>query len=382
MKILDRYIIKEVAFISLIGFFIFTFFLVMNSLFVMSDLVIKYGINIFKVLKLLLLLLPSTVAVTVPMAFLVGILLTYSRLVQDNEYHGMQASGISITAITLPSVWLAIIVTIGMIFFNNYVLPFSNLEYKKLYYDIVKKRSSIMLQEHTFINDFDNYVFYIGDKDNKNDTLKNVIVFVKNENDPNQPAKVILSRTGEFISDEASYRLALKLQDGLIQLGSYADPGKLDQIDFRTNYVDLDIRGVLRARANPDDIKGTREMTGEELIKEIKKGAESRHDKNWVFIELYKKVSIPFAVIAFAIAGIPLGLMTKRGGRVTGISFSLVLIFIYYILLSTGQNYGYNGQMNYFWSVWMPNAFLTGIGLALFLYMMIKPHLKKKVKLK
>ena len=68
MKIIDKYIIKEIAFVTAISFFIFTFFLVMNSLFVMSDLVIKYGVDIINVTKLLLLLLPSTVAVTVPMA--------------------------------------------------------------------------------------------------------------------------------------------------------------------------------------------------------------------------------------------------------------------------------------------------------------------------
>ena len=58
MKIITKYIVKEVSFISLVGFFIFTFFLIMNSLFVLSDLVIKYGVGIFTVIKLLFLLLP------------------------------------------------------------------------------------------------------------------------------------------------------------------------------------------------------------------------------------------------------------------------------------------------------------------------------------
>jgi LPS export ABC transporter permease LptF len=380
MKIIDRYIMKEVALVSLVGFFIFTFLLVMNSLFVMSDLVIKYGISIIKVTELLFLLLPSTVAVTVPMAFLVGILLTYSRLVQDNEFHGMQASGISIASITMPAVYLSLIVTVGMILFNNYALPYSNLNYKKLYFDIVKKRSSIIIQEHTFINDFDNYIFYIGGKDSKNDSLKDIIVFVKNSSDLNQPAKVILSREGEIISDEKSLRLALKLKKGTIQLSSYTDPNQLSQILYDTNYVDLDIQGILRSKSSPDDLKSTREMTGEELLAEMKKGKDSRQDKNWLNIELQKKFSIPFAVLAFALAGIPMGLMTKKGGRIMGCALSLVLIFIYYILLSIGQNYGYRGQMDYFFAVWMPNIFLAVCGLSIFGYMLIQPMLKKRVR--
>ncbi len=381
MKILNKSIIKEVSMVSLISFFIFTFFLIMNSLFVMSDLVIEYGVSLFKVGQLLILLLPSTVAVTVPMAFLVGILLTYSRIVQDNEYHGMQASGISVRSIVLPSIYLAVFVTIIMILFNNYVLPAANLTYKKIYYDIIQKRSGMLIQKHVFINSFDDYVFYIGDKDSKNDLLKNVIVFVKDNTSPDTPAKVILSREGEIINDDKSYRLALKLKNGIIQLGSYADPDKLSQIFYNTNYVDLDIKGLFKNRNEPDDIKGTREMTGEEIAAEIKKGKESKHDKNWLFIEFHKKFSIPFAVIAFAIVGIPLGLMTKKGGRIGGIAFSLVLIFIYYVLLSTGQNYGYKGQWNYFLAVWLPNIFLVGFGLLLLVFMAIRPYFKKKVSL-
>ena len=382
MKIVNKSIIKEVAMVSLIGFFIFTFFLVMNSLFVMSDLVIEYGVSIVKVVELLFLLLPSTVAVTVPMAFLVGVLLTYSRMVQDNEYHGMQASGISVNSIVYPAILLAIVVTIVMVLFNNYVLPAANLTYKKIYFDIIKKRSGMIVQKHVFINDFDDYVFYIGDKDTKNDTLKNVIVFVKDNTSPNTPAKVILSREGEIINDEKSYRLALKLKNGTIQLGSYADPDKLSQIFYNTNYVDLDIKGLLKNKNDPEDMKGTREMTGEEISAEIKKGKDSRHDKNWLFIEFHKKFSIPFAVIAFAIVGIPLGLMTKKGGRIGGIAYSLGLIFVYYVLLSTGQNYGYKGQMNYFLAVWLPNIFLAGVGFLLLIYMAIKPYFRKKVTLK
>jgi lipopolysaccharide export system permease protein len=212
--------------------------------------------------------------------------------------------------------------------------------------------------------------------------LKNVIVFVKDNASPNNPAKVILSREGEIINDEKSYRLALKLKNGTIQLGSYSDPDKLSQIFYNVNYVDLDIKGLLKNKSAPEDMKGTREMTGEEISMEIKKGKESRHDKNWLFIEFHKKFSIPFAVIAFAIVGIPLGLMTKRGGRIGGIAYSLGLIFVYYVLLSTGQNYGYKGQMNYFLAVWLPNIFLAGVGLLLLVYMGVKPYLKKKVDLK
>jgi LPS export ABC transporter permease LptF len=378
LKIIEKHIISEISYVTFVGFFIFTFFLIMNSLFVMSDLVVKYGVGVFTVLELLFMLLPSTLAVTIPMAFLVGILLTYSRLVQDNEYHGMQASGISVTDITKPAIYLSLALMAGLILFNNYLLPAANLSYKKIYYDIVKKRSSILIQEHTFIKQFDDYVFYIGEKDSKNDLLKNIIVFVKGKTGVNEPAKVILSRSGELISDQASYRVALKLHDGVVQMGSYTDPLNMNQIFFNTNYVDLDIKGALRKQDPSEDLKGSREMTGQELWQEIKKGVASRQDRNWLILELQKKFSLPFAVIAFAVIGIPLGLMTKKGGKIAGISFSLVLIFVYYILLSMGQNYGYSGEMNHFLAAWLPNFAMLFAGFVLF-FIMYLPYLKTRI---
>jgi LPS export ABC transporter permease LptF len=378
MKIITRYIVKETILVSTMGFFVFTFLLIMNSLFVLSDLMIKYGVDFFNVLKMLFLLLPSTAAVTVPMAFLVGILLTYSRLVQDNEYSGMQASGISMKSISTPAITLAVIVTIGMVLFNNYVLAWANLSYKKLYYEIVKKRSGVLVQEHQFIKDFENYIFYIGEKDNKTGLLKNIAVFVKPTGGTAylDQAKVILAKNGELISDENSYRIALKLINGIMLAYTFATPLKMNQMLFDTNYIDLDIKGVFRNKQPADDIKGTREMTAGELIKEVKLGPNSRHDKNWIWVELHKKFSIPFAVLAFTLVGIPLGLMTKKGGRLAGISFSIVLIFIYYVLLTMGQTYGYRGKWNHFLAVWLPNIFLAVTGIVLSIIMFL-PALKR-----
>ncbi|HRU39604.1 MAG TPA: LptF/LptG family permease, partial [Candidatus Goldiibacteriota bacterium] len=359
-----------------IGFFVFTFLLIMNTLFVLSDLVIKYGVGLFNVIKMLLLLLPSTAAVTVPMAVLVGVLMTYSRLVQDNEYSGMQACGISIKSISVPAIAMALFVTVFMLAFNNYVLPWANLSYKKLYYEIIKKRSSMLIQQHQFIKDFDNYIFYIGERDNKNDSLKNIAVFVKPQNQKLEQARVIVARTGKLLSDEDSLRTALKLENGIIQSYSFDEPSRMSHIYFGTNYIDLNVRGVFREKNEPGNYKGTREMTVSELITEAKLGQSSTHDRNWVWVELHKKFSIPFAVLAFTLIGIPLGLMTKKGGRLAAISFSIVLIFIYYVLLTVGQTYGYRGKWDYFIAVWLPNIFLAALGLVLYTIMLL-PAIKR-----
>ena len=302
-------------------------------------------------------------------------LLTYSRLVQDNEYHGMQASGISILTLAKPGIILALIMTILMILFNNYFLSWSNYSYRKLYYEIIKKRSTIMIQEHTFIDEFDDYTFYIGDKTGKTDGLKNIIVFVKSP-DQSEPAKVILARDGKIISDEQSLRIALKLNNGIVQMASRNSFMSMNQIYFDTNFIDLDVKGVLRNKQGQEDLKGSREMTVEELQKEIN-SANTKHDKNVLKVELQKKFSIPFACLIFALVGIPLGLLSKRGGKIAGISIALAIIFAYYFLLSFGSSYGYSGKFNHFIAVWFSNFSIGAIGIILMIFLVFPDILRK-----
>jgi len=255
-------------------------------------------------------------------------------------------------------------------------LPSFNLKYKKLYYEIVKKRAGVVIQQHTFINDFDNYIFYIGEKDNKNDILKNIIVFVKQTQD--SPVRVILAKQGELISDQESLRISMKLQDGFAQIASPNQPTRLSQMFFNTNFVELDVKGILRNKNTSDNLKSTREMNFFELVAEAKKGEKSTEDKHWIWMEMHKKFSLPFACVVFAMSGVPLGLITRKGGRLMGISLSLILIFVYYIFLIIGQNYGYRGKMDYFLATWLPNIILALLGVIFFIWMLL-PQIKRKL---
>ncbi len=232
-----------------------------------------------------------------------------------------------------------------------------------------------MIQEHTFIDEFDDYTFYIGDKTGKTDGLKNIIVFVKSP-DQSEPAKVILARDGKIISDEQSLRIALKLNNGIVQMASRNSFMSMNQIYFDTNFIDLDVKGVLRNKQGQEDLKGSREMTVEELQKEIN-SANTKHDKNVLKVELQKKFSIPFACLIFALVGIPLGLLSKRGGKIAGISIALAIIFAYYFLLSFGSSYGYSGKFNHFIAVWFSNFSIGAIGIILMIFLVFPDILRK-----
>ena len=100
-----------------------------------------------------------------------------------------------------------------------------------------------------------------------------------------------------------------------------------------------------------------------ELYKEIKSFKKDNLNMNYYLVEFHKKISIPFACLAFTFIGIPLGIMVRRGGKAIGFGISLALIFIYYLLLVLGEMLGERGTINQFVALWIPNLvlMLTGI---------------------
>jgi lipopolysaccharide export LptBFGC system permease protein LptF len=82
-------------------------------------------------------------------------------------------------------------------------------------------------------------------------------------------------------------------------------------------------------------------------------------------VELHKKISIPFANLAFGLIGVPLGLMVRRGGRMVGLGVGVALIIFYYIILTVGEKLAKTGSIHPFLGAWAPNIITSLIGVFL-----------------
>lgn len=361
MKTLQRYILGELLYPFFMGVFIFTFILIMDKIFALADLIVKYGVSLWVVGKLLVLILPSTFAITIPMGCLVAVIVAFARLKGDNEITAMKASGVSLLPIMLTTLLFGGVLTAAMVGFNNNVLPSANLAYKNLYYDVVSKRASIVIKDHVFVNDFDGYSFRVGSMDPLSGELRNIIVFVLGRRNED-PVRTIFSKRGRLITDSKTRRVMLKLEDGFLQMVQPDNLQIYSRLDFQSNVLDLDINHAL-ADQNPQNLRSAREMSMGEIAKEIRTGSPNGESLNTLRVEFYKKVSIPFACLAFVLIGAPLGILAPRSNKFIAYFIGVLLIFIYYIFLSLGETFGSDGRMNPFWSMWLPNLMLTLVGV-------------------
>jgi LPS export ABC transporter permease LptF len=361
MKVASRYFLKELVFPFFLALGVLSFILVSQEILHLVDLKLKYGVGLWTITKLVSYILPATFAITVPMSLLVAILLSMGRIAADSELIALKAGGVSLTKLFLPLLYVGLALSFAMVGFNEWVLPRANLAYKILFWNIVSSRSSALIQEGTYIHDFEGFIIHVGRKDKASGRLEDVTLFLP----PNQqsPMQVVKASWGRVVSEPNTLRVYLELHQGYLQTLGKQDTRELTQLFFDTNVMDINLQSQL------DQLRGVerrpQEMPIREILMKLKELPSDNPDRFAWAVEMHKKVAIPFACLAFALVGCPLGTFLRRGGRLLAFVAALALIFNYYLLLSLGQTYGETGRMSAWLGMWLPDLELSAIGLML-----------------
>lgn len=213
--------------------------------------------------EFLVLSLPHTVALTLPMAVLVAVLYAFSEMASSNEITAMRAGGISPAKIMRPLLLVGLMVASAMLYFNDQVLPESNHRLKNLMLDINRKSPTFVLQEQvvnriTAGDEGDVYFLTAARIDNTTSTLEEVVIM-----DQNRPGygRTTRAARGEMAFNEARTDLFLTLYDGVVLETDGDRPGGFQQLYFERQIVPM--RGVgneLERRLSASD-RGERELT-------------------------------------------------------------------------------------------------------------------------
>jgi lipopolysaccharide export system permease protein len=315
--------------------------------------------------RLLLYIQPSFLVLAIPIGYLTAVLTVYGRLSSDRELMAAESCGVSPYFLFWPVIGFSFLLSLFLIFFMDTTLPWGNISFLKLQYKILSERTSIAVKSGSFIKDFKGYVLYVGDKDEKSNILKSVVVQLVNE--VGYPYRMIISERGTLGQDAQSAHFLLRLEKGTLQqLGEHPqpDPKSLLQIKFEDCVLDLDSEQVQNAPGNFDD---PRSMHIRDLGARIRDEKSKKMDTRYDEVEFHKKFSIPFSALAFAFIGIPLG-MRSRAGSVLSPVLAVILVVIYELFIMYGQAGGPMGSISPFWAMWLPNLFLTLAGFALLPY--------------
>jgi len=358
LKIIDKYILKELLLPFFLGFLVFTFILVMDRIFELVDLLVGKGLGVGIVFHVFYLSMPFIIALTVPMGVLIGILSVYGRLSSDSEVIAIQSAGISPLRLIYPALYFSIIITIGMTLFNNHILPKANYNLKLLLVKIARKRPTINIKEKRFNRIYKGYTIWVDRVDYKHSQISGVKIFQRTGT--NIPTIIIAKGGKMFVSNDGE-NLVLYLHLGEIHELTSADPSHYRITRFNEHILKI----PLGKRHMPTSVmKGSREMNAKELLKKAR-SVKNRRIK-WVYlVEANKKFSIPFAAVVFVFIGFPLGLIIRKGGLGIGLSLSLAIFLIYYVFLVGGEQISNRGYLHPAIAMWLANIVIGGLGIYL-----------------
>jgi LPS export ABC transporter permease LptF/LPS export ABC transporter permease LptG len=360
VRILDRYIWKELVTPFGLGLLIFTFLLLIDRIFDLTDLIINKGVPVHLVLMMLVYIAPAILVLTIPIGFLLAILVAFGRLSADMEVVAFKACGVSPLRLLGPVVAFGLGVTALTAYLMIDAVPKSNYAFKSLVFEVVRTQATVGLKERLFNDTFGNFVIYVDEIATDQVALRNV--FVSDERKPDEQ-RFITAREGRLLSDEVNRRVTLRLLDGAIHETSPQALQKYREVRFRLYDITLVLENPLVKQGGAP--KGDREMSLTELRTATQNAVNLKGNPNPFLVEIHKKFAIPTACVVFSLLGVPLGIRAHRGGRMGSFVALLPIVLFYYFGLTLGENIGDHGRIPPWLAMWLPNIIVGAIALYL-----------------
>ncbi len=354
MRILTRYILGEILSHTLIGCVIFTFILFMRDLNHILEMVVRNSSTWFDVFEVFLFTMPNTFKVTIPMAVLVGILLGLSRLAADSEIVAMRASGMGIGYFVRVASIVAVSGTLLGLVNSIYVAPRANQAILDLQQKLETSQASYEIQPRVFYEDFRNRVLYVQNVRAGTGASNWDQVFMADVTDPTTP--LVTTATSATVVSDSTQELLMRLRNGTEHDTVAGQPDQYKVSTFTSTDLPLPL-------SQQSDVHLGRLDTAIYAMPmdTLEKRARDPDGRRFQ-IELQSRFSYPSACLVLMLVGVPLGVVSRRGGKSSGFVFTLLLVILYYVLSYTGISLGRQNKLSAFVAVWLANMLFAAAG--------------------
>jgi len=346
----------------LLGLVVFTFVLLLGRLLKLVELVINKGIPLFDITQLFISIMPSFLVLTIPLAFLLGVMLGFGRLSADGEILALKSNGISLYQMARPILLLSLPACLLTGAMTLYLRPACETFFRQQLFDIAASHASVGLQPQVFNDEFDDLILYANHIDDRSGTMRQV--FISDERDSSAPA-IIMAEKGFLMTDSRNRKLLLRLEQGTMHRqpqdnGNNAGENIYQVLHFSGYDVNLDL--TPQTTAGKQRQPKTKELSLTELKIAVDTApADKRQD---LLAELHTRWVLPVAPLLFALLGVPLGIQSHRSGRGGNFALALGIFLCYYLLLSFADTLVADAG----WpatTLWLPNLCFLFSGLYL-----------------
>ncbi len=380
MRLLSRYVIKEVLIFFSISLLTFTGLLLTLRMLKLTSLIVNRGVALGQIATVFVAIIPTFLEIALPMSALLGVMLAFARMCGDSEVVVFKASGVGLHSFIKPLGCFALFIGLISLFVSCVLRPWGFDTLSTALFDIARSKSTSGLSEGVF-NKLGEITLYAEKIDYGTGELSRVIVDDKRDS---AQRKVVVAKRGVIVADEVAQTISLLLADGVAHENL---EGKYTRTAFTSNSL-----SVNPAELRDDNKKGVsaRELSTsklKDLINEYKSMLRSsdapelqlygqtitRGELSKKFrrakVEHGQRFSLPCASIIMTFIGFAIGIMSPRTQRSWGAGFAatlgLIVFMLYYGIFSMGLALADSGKMHVGLALWLPNIVAASISAVL-----------------
>ncbi len=372
MRLLSRTIFRENFYSASLGIVLFTSVLFLPLAKNLFEYLVRSSNSPREVLYLFALVLPQALPFAIPLGVLTGTLLTLSRMSADGEVTAMRAAGVPGRRVAPPILtvgFLAMAVTAAA---SLWLTPWSIGERFRVAAHLTASQLTADVQPRVFAEQFPDMILYSGDVNNPGggpvSQWKRVFLADVTPIDKRKPGQadrgnsplVMLAPEARAVAVVADNKILLDLEDvTAYELGKDAK--------YNTDTSPSKVMSLEAQR--PEEKTNSRPVTEMPTLPlyrvAYQKQGEGPGQVRDARVEINQRLALPLACIFLTLAGVPLGITSRRGGKSSAVVLTMAIAFVYYIAMGGLNKMALQGSLGPEIAVWLPNLAFMLLGLAM-----------------
>ena len=310
------------------------------------------------ILKMLALLLPQVLIVTIPLGMLVGVLLVFGRMSADQEIQIIRSAGLGLIVFISPVALFGLFMSL-VCFYNSAVLaPTCMTAFKTMLVDLGRNNPTVLIRAQEPITKFSGFHLYVDKKYGY--TVEGVYIW---ELGPNGlPKRSLRADRGILNADLQDMNLTITLFN-VRQEERGQDPTQLDHIQVGMKARQLPLRVPLGDMLDVRKVKTVNIMTLGEIGTRIITGDSGGFNFVPLLTELQKRLAFPMACFTFVLIGIPLAITTGRKETSIGFVMGIGIFILYYLMVVVAMALKEKASAYPEFIMWMPNLLFQATGI-------------------